>query len=71
MAVRVSWANRVLGSVNDSRGWARYGGVILQGASGSVVFISMYAPAFSADAADVQWQFAQIARMDGGINITP
>ena len=26
---------------------------------------------FSVDTADVQWQSAQIARMDGGINITP
>jgi hypothetical protein len=59
LAVRAPWSRRVLSSFGDERDWGRYGGVILQGASGAVAFISLYAPCF-ADAADVRWQKEQI-----------
>ena len=69
VAVRAPWSNRVLRSIGDDRGWGRFGGVIIQGPSGSIAFISLYAPTFSDDAADVCWQKHQISKMN--VNMSP
>ena len=68
VAVRAPWCDRILGEVHDDRKWARFGGVIIQGNSGSVAVISVYAPTFSPDGADVVWQKAQISNL--GISIS-
>ena len=69
VAVRAPWHNRVLRDIQDQRDWGRFGGVIIQGASGSVAFVSLYAPTFSDHAADVTWQCAQIQKLK--LNMTP
>ena len=67
IAVRAPWSHRVVDSLDDPRGWARFGGVILQGASGDVAFISLYAPCLAGNAADVTWQRKQIANLGEGL----
>jgi hypothetical protein len=75
LAVRKPWSRRVLDSFGDARNWGRFGGVILQGASGEVAFISLYAPAFGkgktddkAGLSDVGWQEKQIEALKLGLN---
>ena len=70
VAVRDPWCNRQLKIIEDNRGWGRFGGVVLQGNSGTVAFISLYAPTFSHNGRDVQWQQRQIqTKLD--VKMTP
>ena len=71
IAVREPWARARLEDIDDPRGWARFGGVVLQGRRGhSIAVVGVYAPPFAA-CREVAWEESQIATLPASERCSP